>query len=243
MRNYYLTDGTLENFYTAVFDAYKDGNACLSSAPSLQIGLGDGFFRVQTDESKAARVMTKIRGLDGRALWEIDRILRANAPDKEQAAYLYLRVLIESGKPARGNLANPSVRRAMDICAQVGTEVHRLKGFLRFQETADGVLYAPCSPDNDVVDLLMPHFAARLKTCSFIIHDVWRGVAGIYHKGEWLVTAAGEAVFSPSERERNFQSLWKKYYHTVTIAQRKNERQRRNYMPVRYWKFLTEEPN
>ncbi len=242
MKNFYFTDGSAENFYTAVFVAYKDENAYVTSSGAVQVGLGDGFFRVQTDEAKAARVTAKIQTLDARALLEIDRILRTNAADKEQAAYLYLRALIEYGKPVRGALTRGEVRRAMDLSAQVGTEVHRLKGFLRFQETQDGVLYAPCSPDNDVVDLLMPHFAHRLKTCSFIIHDVWRGVAGIYHKGEWLVTAAGEAEFALSEREKNFQSLWKKYYHTVTIAERKNERQRKNYMPVRYWKFLTEEP-
>ena len=39
-----------------------------------------------------------------------------------------------------------------------------------------------------------------------------------------------------------FSALWKKYYKTVNIPARKNLRTQRNFMPVRYWEFLTEEP-
>ena len=50
-------------------------------------------------------------------------------------------------------LVRPEVRRAMELVDRVGAERHLLSGFLRFQETHNGVFYAPCSPDNDVVDL------------------------------------------------------------------------------------------
>ena len=46
MRNIYLTDGTAETFFTAVFDAYRDADAFLSPSRALQTALGDRFIPV-----------------------------------------------------------------------------------------------------------------------------------------------------------------------------------------------------
>ena len=108
-------------------------------------------------------------------------------------------------------------------------------------ETSGGVLYAPCSPDHDDIELLAAHFVARLNA-PFVLHDVWRKKALLYDGNECILTEAGEAEILESEQEKSFSALWKKYYQSVNIAERKNLRQQRNYMPVRYWRFLTEEP-
>ena len=240
MRRIYHTDGSTACFFTAVFDAYLDKTAYLSSENGLQLALGDTWQEVVTDKEKAVRVGNKLKQADGRALLEIDRILRSNSPEKEQIAYRYLRLVIKYGSHAREKLALDEVRAAMDICAQVGYEIHRLHGFLRFQEHVNGAFYAKCAPDNDIVDLLMPHFVARFKKTSFVIHDVKRGLACLYNGSEWIEVTANEAGFESSEQEQEIESLWKKYYHTVEIPARKNTRQMKNYMPTRYWKFMLE---
>lgn len=243
MRNVYITDGSPESFFTAVFDAYKDRDALLTSSKALQTRLDDVFISVVPSAEKSARVVKKLRATDRNCLYEIDCILRTPESDREQAAFDYIRLLIKSGGPVREMLALKEVRRAMDLSAQVGAERHRYTGFLRFQETASGVFYAPCSPDNDVVELLMPHFAARFKNAAFVIHDVARGLAGIYNGSEWLISPVSEAEIVLSESEEAFLGLWKKYYHTVYIPSRKNTRQMKGYMPVRYWKFMPEKQN
>lgn len=106
----------------------------------------------------------KLKALDKNCLYDLDCVLRTPESDREQAAFLYIRLLVLQGKSIRGMLAAPEVRRVRDLSDRVGQERHRLTGFLRFRETANGVFYAPCSPDNDVVELLMPHFAARFRT-------------------------------------------------------------------------------
>ena len=106
-------------------------------------------------------------------------------------------------------------------------------------ECSGGVLYAPYSPDNDITDLLMPHFAARLKL-PFIIHDIKRKIAGIYNGTEWVTTYADNAEICLSENEKAFENLWKRYYKSVNIEERPHIKQMKGYMPVRYWKFLPE---
>ncbi len=243
MRNIYLTDGTAETFFTAVFDAYRDADAFLSPSRALQTALDDRFIPVLPSKEKSARVVKKIRSIDKNCLYDLDCALRTPAEDRERAAFAYIRLLIRHNSSIRGMLTFPEVRRIAELSDQVGSERHRLSGFLRFQETADGFFYAPCSPDNDVVDLLMPHFVARFKNARFVIHDVSRKIAGIYNGNEWLVSPVGTADIVLSENEESFSALWKKYYHTVYIPARKNTRQMKGYMPVRYWKFMPEKQN
>lgn len=242
MRNIYRTDGSVEGFFTAVFDAYQDGNAYLTSSSCFQQELFDNFLSVSPNEEKAKRVLKKLYSLSKQGTREIFSILRTSEEDKEQAAFLYAKKIVRCGGSARSRLTDPAVRRALDLSGRVWTEVHRLKGFLRFRETAEGVFYAPCSPDNDVIELVMPHFIERFQGNSFVIHDVKRAIAGMYNGKESMLVSVKEAEISFSKKELAFSALWKKYYKTVNIQSRKNLRQQKNYMPVRYWSMLTEEP-
>ncbi len=241
MRTVYFTESeSLESFFTAVFDGYKDETAYLTSSAFFQPALGDRVVCVRTDEEKAERVVKKIRSLDGRALYEIERILRSNDPEREQIAFSYLRVLVKEQRPVRGMLLKAEIRRAMDALNKVTKEVHHMKGFLRFQETQDGVFYAPFSPDHDIVDLLVPHFSARFNGTPFILHDVKRKKAAVSDGKKYGVFAAERADVLLSEQEDALLGLWKSYYKNVSIAARKNTRQMKNYMPVRYWRFMPE---
>jgi len=241
MRNLYYVDGTPECFFTAVFEAWKDEHAYLFSLPTLQTGLGDTWRDVSPEPNKAQRVVKKLLALDSLALYELDCILRSNHPEKEQIALEYIRLLVKSGAPVRQQLSDPAARRAIELKQKVGAETHNLKGFLRFQQTQSGVFYAPCSPDHDVLEFLMPHFVARFKNAPFVIHDTKRCLAGIYNGKEWrLCPTPKRAELLLTEREDSFARLWKQYYDTVAIPQRKNTRQMKAYMPVRYWKFMTE---
>lgn len=238
-RIYFVLDEPI-CFFTAVFDAYKDTDALITSSKRFQTAIGDEFIQVHPDEEKARRVVKKLKDIDFRAFREIDSILRSNAEDKEQVAFEYLKLVIRYGKSAREKLSLAPVRKMQDITSRVSFEIHRLHGFLRFQELEDGTLYAPFDSDNDVLDLLMPHFIRRYKNCPFVLHDVKRKTATIYNGADWILVPVENAEIRISKREEYTQSLWKKYYNTVAIPMRKNTRQMKNYMPVRYWKFMLE---
>ena len=130
---------------------------------------------------------------------------------------------------------------AMENVRKVRGEVHLFSGFLRFSEGANGVFYAPFEPDNDILELLVPHFLARLRCQPFIIHDVKRQTAALYNTTELVFTRTDQKVsVSLSDAEEDFQRLWKEYYRSVNIAERPHEKQMKGYMPVRYWKYMPE---
>lgn len=240
MRTVFFIKPNLSDFFTAVFDGYKNPNTYITSQSLFQSRLDDTFVCVQTDDEKANRVKRKLRESDYYAYGEIEHILRSNNPQKEQIAFEYLKLVIKYGKSAREKLSLPAIRAAMDEVAKVRLEVHRLHGFLRFQECENGIYYGVCSPDNDVLELLLPHFVARFKNLSFAIHDETRKKAALYNGKNAVVVAVETASFARSETEKQIVALWKKYYHTVAIPDRKNTRQMKNYMPTRYWKHLIE---
>ena len=236
----YICDGTAHGFFSAVFDAYNCKECVICSNKDVQLDLNTQIVNVRTDEQKAQRVIKKLEEIDKFSVDEISLLLRSCRDDREQTAFEYIRLIVKSGRAVRTALSNPVVMEMTDIRASVTSEIHRFKGFLRFVESQSGVFYAPFSPDNFIIDLLMPHFVARFKNERFVLHDVKRKVACLYDGNSWIMRNADQAEIYLSAYEKVFEKLWKKYYDSVNIPERKNEKQMRGYMPVRYWKFLTE---
>lgn len=237
---YFIVDGSEDCFYTAVFTAYNNRDCIITSERSVQLGLDLSVVEVNTDAEKARRVRAKLNALDKEAEYEVSLLLRSNDALKENVAFGYIKLIIEHGGAVRTMLANPTVIEMTEIRSRVHNEIHRLKGFLRFMENADGVMYAPYSPDNDITELLALHFAARFGNLRFVIHDVKRKIAALYDGEEIVMTSADDAEIYLSEYESYFENLWRQYYKSVNIAERPHEKQMRGYMPVRYWKFLPE---
>lgn len=237
---YYLVDGSEDCFYTAVFDGYNDKGCAITSRRDLQLGLDTAVKEITADEQKAKRVKKKICEYDSAATNDISLALRSCADNKEQTAFEYIRLLIKHRRPVRTMLSIPAVFDMDDMRSRVTGELHNMKGFLRFMENDKGVLYAPYSPDNDITDLLAPHFAERLKNQKFVIHDIKRKKAALYDGNEIVVCYADGADVYLSEYEQAFEELWRLYYKSVNITERPHDRQMKGYMPVRYWKFLPE---
>ena len=57
---------------------------------------------------------------------------------------------------------------------------------------------------------------------------------------EILEVPADFKVTSFSEEEKQFQKLWKTFFETIAIDERKNTRLQMQFMPKKYWKDLVE---
>ena len=235
----YFFDGTESGFLTAFLQAFHDENALLSSRKT-QLPLGQEPIFVQTDETRAERARARLKELDRGCLRELSLLLRCGEEDGEQVAFLYLRAIAKAGKAVRSRLAEPTVFAATEKIRRVSYEIHRFHGFIRFMETESGALYAPFSPDNDICDLLAPHFRARLPQFPFVLHDVGRKKAAVYDGEHVFVAPLDRADVMISANENDWQALWKKYYAAVNIPSRERLNQMRGYMPARYWKFMPE---
>lgn len=135
------------------------------------------------------------------------------------------------------------VSEALRVSSYVVHESHKMKGFLRFKELENKVLYAEMEPTNDVILLVSEHFRKRLKNEYWIIKDVGRGILSVYDKKKYVVVLEDYFVLQTenvSESEQDIENLWKVFYKTIGIKERKNDRCRRNFMPKKYWKYIIE---
>ena len=235
----YTFDGTKYGFLTVLLFAFRDPSAILTSGQA-QIPLGMATIDVPTDLTRAQKAEERLLSFDPDCMFDLDRLLRCGMDDNEQVAFRYFRLLAQKKRPVCKRLANPDVFTAVEYIKKVGHEIHKMHGFIRFMETESGALYAPFSPDNDICDLLVPHFRARLPQFPFVLHDVKRQKAAVYDGKDTFVAPLAQAEILLAADENDWQNLWKEYYGAVNIPCRERLKQMRGYMPKRYWKFLPE---
>ena len=238
----YFYDGTKNGFLTAFCAAFRDENAQITSTQT-QLGLGQESVCIVTNDNTAQKAEERLSSFDRDFSYDLDILMRSGMPNHAQIAFRYFRLLAKYKRPINKRFADPDVYDAVACMRKVGHEIHKLHGFVRFMDTASGALYAPISPDNDICDLLAPHFKARFPLYPFVIHDVKRQKAAIYDGKNIFVVPLVQADVLLSANEVEWQARWRKYYQSVTIAARtstEREKQMRGNMPVRYWKFLTE---
>jgi len=236
----FLISDNADCFYTAAFYGYNKTDCVITSDENVQLSMTDELIVINPEKDKATRVKNKIYSYDKKSLKFIDRILRSDGKDKENAALDYIRAIVEFKRPISDMYADRRVFLANSYVKKVGWEIDKMYGLLRFKACADGVLYAPFEPDCDIAELIAPHFAARLRNEKFIIHDVKRKKAFLYNGKECMTVPLDKAEIYLSDDEEAFSSLWKRYYEAANIAMRPHEKQMKGYMPVRYWKYLPE---
>lgn len=239
--NYYICCPTKTGFYSAVFAAYRDKDAFITSA-DVQPAFGDTVTRVADDEAHAERVRRGLFKYGGtNALSGVAYVLRSGTADKENIAYGYVKLTFEQERDVSRYYSHPAVAKFNETLNRVTHERHRFTGFLRFTETASGVMYAYYAPDNDVTDLLAPFFKARMGNTPFIIHDVKRNKFALWSGNEMkYIETETPLNIVLSDREETLQALWKQYFKSVTIKERPHKKQQDGYLPRRYRKYMTE---
>ena len=239
----YLYDGTFEGFLSCVYAHYyvekADG---IYQKESYQPNLIIKAHEVKTDESKAHKVYEAIeRRISPYDLRRIYKVFLSGAPGKENALLKYIVFGFRNGSKIRLLHGNPIVFEVQQIEKKVNHEIHRLSGLIRFTELLGGVLYSPIEPDHDVCEFLAGHFCDRFRNEPFIIHDIMRSKALIARRGDFYISEfTSQNLPGPAYSEGEYQKLWKKYFEAIAIRERINPRCQKNFMPVRYWKNLTE---
>lgn len=240
----YVYDGSFEGLLSGIFEAYyrKQQPERVEAKMCLQYGLLDEYVYIDTDESKFSRVYESIRDkISAEALEWAYHVFLSGDLQSGTYIYEYLKLGWSMGHRVNLHLSDDRVLRIYKIYLRVGLEVHRMKGFVRFKLVKGGIYYASIAPDNNIIELLAPHFSERLADQNWIIHDVKRELAVLYNKKEWLITDfAGSADINLDSMEEEYQQLWKGFFDTIGIASRVNPRLQKQLMPKRYWKHMTE---
>lgn len=162
--------------------------------------------------------------------------------NKAEAVYktIVLALAMKDGARILEQLGNPYVSRVFRLSRSAGNEAHHLLGFLRFQELAQGTLFARIHPKNNVLATLADHFTDRLPTENFIIYDETRKTAALHKSGSGYILAevpnANEDFMNRfSEKELEYQQLWIEFVHSIVIEARKNLKLQSQNIPKRFW--------
>lgn len=135
------------------------------------------------------------------------------------------------------------VSKALELSKHVSRENHRFKGFTRFRELKNKMLYAEIEPENNILSILSTHFKNRLKNEYWIIKDKKREIISIYNKKNFYILDCKQFDILnviDSDNELEIEDLWKLFYKTIGISIRKNDKCRMSFMPKKYWKNILE---
>lgn len=240
----YVYDGSFEGMLTAIFEAYyrKEEPVDILPEQGLQQNLLAQYVTIKTDSVKSDRVYASIwKKISQDALKNVYHAYLSEEPDAGTLIYRYLKLGWKMGGRVDLHLSDDTVFKVMDINRKLEFEVHRLMGFVRFRQVEGGIFYSAISPDNNVVELLAPHFAQRLSDQKWIIHDVKRELAALYNKKTWMMSEfSAEDIPGATEEESKYAGLWKEFFNTLAIPSRNNPKLQRQLLPRRYWEHLTE---
>ncbi|AGC69270.1 hypothetical protein Cst_c23100 [Thermoclostridium stercorarium subsp. stercorarium DSM 8532] len=240
----YLFDGSFEGLLTCVFEAYssKERDVSIKNKATYIPSFLDEVKEIETDMGKFERVYLSIPKKISQRAQEI--VYRAwlsedeNAPD---LIYYFLRIGYKMGGRVTDYLQDQRISKIIDLDRKVGREAHRFLGLLRFKEVTEGIFYAGYEPDYNITILIAPHFVRRLSMQSFIIHDRKRNISAVFDGSELVITDKVPQVGDEKTVEEDeYAALWKAFFKSIAIKERRNPRAQMRFMPKKYWKNLTE---
>jgi probable DNA metabolism protein len=162
-----------------------------------------------------------------------------------------------AGKAA-SDRSGPEARAVLEAAYKAGREIDRLRGLLRFRPCSSGsggpVYVARCSPDHYVLPGLAEHFTQRFGQCPWAVIDEKRGLvlAGEPGRGARLFPLVPDTSRDggnpgddghPGDHGSSkdcYEVLWRNYHRSINNPDRNNPALQRQFMPRRYWKYLTE---
>ncbi len=238
----YCYDGSFDGLLCCVFESYEHGEVPADVLPE-----GADLPRllpvktIETDTAKANRVLKSIpRKMGYTVLDFVRRAFLTCHPKKELLILQFLRLGYRYGASVVNRLTDETVHALTAAVRHLNHEAHQFQGFIRFSEV-NGALVAQIEPKNIVLPLIAPHFCDRYPCEKFLIYDRTHGMALIWQDGEATICDAN-AFEQPEcgEEERRFRALWRLFYDTIEIKERRNPRCRMSHMPKRYWSCMTE---
>jgi probable DNA metabolism protein len=216
-----------------------------------QLPLFTETFAVVSDTEKSDRILKALRKkISKPALDMLFVCYLSELEGIEIILFRYIRKALTSTVSIEMNFADPDVLELSKIYKKVTREEERMRQFVRFQKTADGMYFAVMEPIYNVLPLSVKFFQTRFADQTWIVYDTRRKY-GLYYNLKTVETVYFDKLEFSSEsgslseekldeQELAFRNLWKDYLKAITIQERRNLKLQRQFMPTRFWKYLTE---
>ena len=248
----YRCEDSAEGILTGIYDAWASVHRHEENRIEVCMGewevplLFAEYIDVVPDAEKSEKVQRSVRLRVSEEAYEmVMKAVLSGDPEKGEVIYRFLIYAFREGTRASRSYGNPWVMRLFETVRNFDNESHHLKGFLRFDEQANGLLLARYAPKNNVLGDLMEHFSVRLNGENFMIFDEKRRIVGVHRPGSvWFVYRLNEEEFrmfsSTYVQEDSYAALWKIFHRKIAIAERENRALQRNNLPLRFRPYMTE---
>ena len=245
-------DKSFEGLLTAVFDAYarrEFPDRLVGEGAALPLFAGDPHA-VVTDPGKSARVWAGVeRRLPRHVCNMVTYAWLSERPGCDDLIFRFLRGAFDAGEQYSVNFADKDALELRQLALKVSREGCFVREFIRFQKGGDGTFLGLTAPEYNALPLAINHFLDRFADQKWLVYDTRRHYGYYYdlHRvteitldddAHLLDGHPGDDLLA--EDEKYFQELWKTYFRSVAIKERKNPRLQRQMMPRRFWKYLTE---
>ena len=247
-------DKTFEGFLSCVFFAYeqKIQPDTIQGEYEPKPLFFDYSYHIITEEEKSKRVWLSLESkLSPFARKMLFNVWLSEVDEFETLLFRYVCKIIDSTISIEMNFGDDDILAVSKIAKKVGSEARKVIQFVRFQQTKDGIYFAPVAPRYNIISLTVNHFKKRYADQEWIIYDTNRKFGLYYDLSEVneitfdrkLLEAFTQGALKDdkaSESEVFFKNLWKTYFQHLTIKERLNPQLQLQNMPKRYWKYLSE---
>ena len=259
MRIIYVCEDSLTGIFSGIYEVWKRK----MTAEEAGLEVGDSFERrlfceyifCKAEERKALAVIRMIQKNLGADVYE--KISYALLSADRRKADMVFRAMLEAKKLSRKDrlmehLGNEAVRAVFGMYRQVANEAHHYKGFVRFRELKNKTLFAKIEPKHAVLPCIAEHFADRFPQENWVIYDKTHEVFLIHEKGkryyflQQYMCMKGDSGSAQniaggfSEEEMDYETLWKGFVQSISVAERENRALQNQNLPLRFRTNLVE---
>lgn len=238
----YHYDGSFEGYLSCIFEIFVSRTEPLGFITQGEEQLPMYPLKeVRTEAEKAERVYRSFHTKMSPATADfLTNAFLCTEPQREMLMYKVIRKGYKVGGTILSYLTDPDVHALNAGVKALTNEAHLLTEFLRFKDF-NGVLVAVISPKNWVLHLMANHFVARFNPEQFMIYDETHGYALVHSPGKWEIVQMDDFALPPiTAEEADYQRLWRLFFNTVAIQERRNARCQQSLMPKRYWRNMVE---
>lgn len=238
----YEYDGSYEGFLCCIFESYVNREfpiafACNEEFPVLSLY---SVRSVETDLAHSSRILRSITERSPRAARLLYRAFHTCMDNRESCLYRFVQKLYADGPQFLRRPSDDACFPLYKAVRHLSGELEKLRGFVRFSDYS-GVLGAEIRPKNRVLPFLRRYFCERYANESFFLYDRTHSELLLYSGGRSRIVQADSLTLAPpDEQEAQYRRLWKAFFDTVAIEDRRNERCQNTFLPKRYRSTMTE---
>ncbi len=249
----FVYDGSFEGLLSLIFEAFdrKEFPDQIIRKQNYSAMMFDEPLEIKTSYEYGERVWRGLqKKISPESLSMIYRVYLSELPEADKLIVEYVHLVFSSKGSIETNFSNNIILQMTKIWQKVNREASRVPMFLRFGLTTDGIYYASYEPKYDVLSLVTSHFQKRFADQKWIIFDIKRQY-GYYFDGKEMQRMTFEENMLNkktglpqndvmSTDEDTYTTLWRAYFKSINIEERKNVRLQMQLMPKRFWKLLPE---